>query len=68
MSQHKTEILHLQALLANKTITRRDFMGRAAALGLTTALATSLASGAAKAAAGQARPIRSIRRRCRSSC
>ena len=50
MSQHKTEISHLQALLANRTITRRDFMGRAAALGLTTALATSLASGAAKAA------------------
>jgi peptide/nickel transport system substrate-binding protein len=50
MSQHNAEILHLQALLANRTISRRAFMGRAAALGLTTALATSLASGAAKAA------------------
>ena len=50
MSQHRSEISHLQALFANRIITRRDFMGRAAALGLTTALATSLAGQAAKAA------------------
>ena len=50
MSQYETEISHLQALFADRTITRRDFMGRAAALGLTTALATTLAGEAAKAA------------------
>ena len=50
MSQHKTEISHLQAQFANRIITRRDFMGRAAALGLTTALATTLAGQSAKAA------------------
>jgi len=50
MSQHKTEISHLQAQFANRIITRRAFMGRAAALGLTTALATTLAGQAAKAA------------------
>ena len=49
MSQYETEISHLQALVANRTITRRDFMGRAAALGLTTALATTLAGQAARA-------------------
>ena len=37
-------------LLTAGKITRREFMGRAAALGVTTALATTLAGKAAKAA------------------
>ena len=41
---------HYAKLLANRRIGRREFMGRALALGVTTALATSTASKALQAA------------------
>ena len=47
--QHQ-QLQWLQRNLTNAKITRREFMGRTAALGLTTALASSLAGHAAKAA------------------
>ena len=44
------EIRYLQSLFARRAINRREFMGRAVALGATTALATSLLGEAANAA------------------
>jgi peptide/nickel transport system substrate-binding protein len=44
------EIQYLQKLFADRRIGRREFMGRAVALGATTALATSLMGAAARAA------------------
>ncbi len=44
------ELKYFSNLLTLGKITRRDFMGRAAALGVTTALATTLAGKAARAA------------------
>ncbi|MEM7170168.1 MAG: ABC transporter substrate-binding protein [Pseudomonadota bacterium] len=45
-----SELKYYSALLSAGKISRREFMGRAAALGATTALATSMASAAVKAA------------------
>lgn len=49
MNPHKSKNLGLQDLFADGTISRRAFMGRAAALGLTTTLVSGLAGRAAKA-------------------
>ena len=50
MDQKTSEISYLQDRLTRRKITRRDFMGRAAALGVTTALASTLAAKAVAAA------------------
>ena len=47
--QHQ-QLRWLQRSLTNSNITRREFIGRAVALGMTTALASSLAGRAARAA------------------
>ena len=49
-NEHDTQLTWLRAQLMKGVISRREFMGRAAALGVTTALVSTLASTALKAA------------------